>query len=216
MITTIADHGAAVAAARAFSEHTGPLATLADGTVPECFARLRLRLADLRSDAMATLAMLGQSDEPDDPMDVLSTQEVSAITAQVAGLRAWVETQECRTSVCECRADRLLRALLEDQTVDVRSGYRPADRRRQRRPVALMAGFRSVPASGSRPPYVLVDFRGNIAHAVRLHRGWRARLIVDGEITPVYVSPGYPDAPVGRYREDTQACAVAVAAALEH
>lgn len=215
-ITTITNPDAAMEAARAFGERTGPLATLAGGTVPQCFGRLRIRLADLRTDAIATVATLGLSDEPDDPLERLGKRELSDITSRVAELKSWVKTQQCQASVCECRADRLLRALLEDQDVDVQSGYRPADRNRQRRPVALIAGYRSSTAKGERPPYVLIDHRNNIAHAVRLHRGWRARLVKTGTVTQVYASPEYPETPVGLYHQDTRACAAAVAAALQH
>ncbi|MFE0062934.1 hypothetical protein [Streptomyces sp. NPDC059003] len=196
-------------------ERTGPLATLAAGTVPQCFGPLRIRLDELRTNALAASTMLGHSDEPDDPLKELGRQEMTAIFSGVAKLKAWVATRQCRAAVCECRADRLLRSLLEDQLIGVQSGYRPADRSRQRRPVALMAGYSTAAADGTRPPYVLVDFRNNIAHAVRDHCGWRARLITDGVATPVYTSPGYPETPVSHYYDDTQACAAAVAAALQ-
>lgn len=78
-----------------------------------------------------------------------------------------------------------------------------------------MAGYSAPPAKGERPPYVLIDYRNNIAHAVRLHHGWRARLITGGVATPVYTSPSYPEMPVSRYCSDTRACAGAVAAALQ-
>ncbi|MFF3730912.1 hypothetical protein ACFYXM_11465 [Streptomyces sp. NPDC002476] len=212
--STINTADAAVEAARFFDEPTGPLATLAGGTVPDCFARLRIRLADLRVDALATSAALGLSDDPDDPLEVLGRREVSDITSRVAALQSWVEPLHCRMSVCECRADRLLRALLEDQGVPVQSGYRPTDRRRQR-PVALMAGYQSPSVNGARLPYVLIDHRGSISHAVRVHRGWRARLLVAGTVTEVYTSPAYPMTPVEDHPQDTQACANAVAAALQ-
>ncbi|MFI5748935.1 hypothetical protein ACIBBE_24075 [Streptomyces sp. NPDC051644] len=160
----------AVEAARFFGEHTGPLATLATGAVPRCFGRLRIRLTDLRTDALATSVMLGLSDNPDDPLEELGRQELAEITSHAADLSAWVQTQRCQADVCECRADRLLRALLEDELIDVQSGYRPAD---QSRPVSLMAGYSAPPSKGERPPYVLIDYRNNSAHAVRLHRGWR-------------------------------------------
>jgi hypothetical protein len=203
---------AAVEAARAFGEHTGPLATLAAGTVPQCVGRLRIRLADLRTDALATMAELNLSDEADDPLEELGTREVAEITTRVADLNAWVRAQQCQSAVCECRADRLLRSLLEDQLIPVRSGYR---RNNRRRPVALMAGYSPPAAGGTQPPYVLIDYRNNSAHAVRDHRGWRARLITGGTPTPVYTSPGYPETPVDRYHDDTRACASAVVAALQ-
>lgn len=212
-ISTILTADAAVEAARFFDEPTGPLATLAGGTLPDCFARLRIRLADLRADALATSA-LGLSDDPDDPLEILGRREVSDISGRVAALQSWVEPLRCRISVCECRADRLLRALLADQGVLVQSGYRPTDRRRQR-PVALMAGYQSPSVNGARLPYVLIDHRGSISHAVRVHRGWRARLLVAGTVTEVYTSPVYPMTPVEDHPQDTRACAYVVAAALQ-
>ncbi|MFE3629415.1 hypothetical protein [Streptomyces goshikiensis] len=209
-ISTITTADAAVEAARFFDEPTGPLATLAGGTVPDCFARLRIRLADLRADALATFSALGLSDDPDDPLEALGRREVSDISSRVAALQSWVELLHCRMSV----ADRLLRALLEDQRVPVQSGYRPSDRRRQR-PVALKAGYQSPSVNGARLPYVLIDHRGSISHAVRVHRGWRAQLLVAGTVTEVYTSPAYPMTPVQDHPQDTQACAYAVAAALQ-
>ncbi|MFJ9378907.1 hypothetical protein [Streptomyces sp. NPDC101455] len=204
---------AAIDAALTFGEHTGPLTTLATGTIPQCFGRLRIRLADLRTDALATVAELSLSDDPDDLLDQIARQEISDITNRVTDLKTWVLAQQCRTAVCECRADRLLRILLEDQLVPVQSGYRPTDRRR---PVALMAGYSAPAADGTHLPYALIDHRNNSAHAVRDHRGWRARLVIAGDRTPVYTSPGYPETPVDRYHDDTRACAAAVAAALQY
>ncbi|MGW0673565.1 hypothetical protein [Streptomyces sp. NPDC002746] len=213
-ISTITTADAAIQAARFFDEPAGPLATLAGGTVPDCFARLRIRLADLRADALTTSSALGLSDDPDDPLETLGRREVSDISSRVAALQSWVEPLHCRIPVCECRADRLLRALLEDQGVAVQSGYRPTDRRRQR-PVALMAGYQPPSVNGARRPYVLIDHRGSISHAIRVHRGWRARLLVAGTVTEVYTSPAYPMTPVEDHPQDTQACAYAAAAALQ-
>ncbi|MFI5748948.1 hypothetical protein ACIBBE_24140 [Streptomyces sp. NPDC051644] len=201
----------AVEAARTFGEHTGPLATLATGTVLQCFGQLRIRLADLRTDALAAMAVLNLSDGTDDPLGESGRREMADITNCVADLKAWVQVQQCQAAVCECRADRLLRVLLEAQFVPVQSGYRPTDRRR---PVALMAGYSAPAGDGTQLPYVLIDYRNNSAHAVRDHRGWRARLITDGTSAPVYTSPDYPETPVGRYHDDTRTCAAAVVAVL--
>ncbi|MEV8335074.1 hypothetical protein [Streptomyces niveus] len=210
MVITTAD--AAIEAARAFGERTGPLATLATGTVPECFGRLRSRLADLRAVALSTMAELDRSDEPDDPLDELGKREVADISNQVTNLRIWVMAQQCQVAVCGCRADRLLRELLEDHFIPVQLRYRADDRRR---PVAVMAGYSAPAADGTQPPYVLIDYRNNSAHAVRDHGGWRARLVAAGTPKLVYTSPGYPETPVSRFHDDTRACAAAVAAILQ-
>ncbi|MGW7314707.1 hypothetical protein [Streptomyces sp. NPDC054865] len=206
---TIAD--AAVEAARFFDEPTGPLATLA---VPDCFARLRIRLADLREDVLATLSAMGLSDDPDDPLEVLGRREVSDISSRVAALYSWVEPLHCRTSVASaeptgCSARSLwTRAspwspVTDPPTADasVRSRSWP--------------GTKSPSVNGARLPYVLIDHRGSISHAVRVHRGWRARLLVAGTVTEVNTSPAYPMTPVEDHPQDTLACAYAVAAALQ-
>lgn len=136
----------AVEAARFFGEHTGPLASLAAGTVPRCFGRLRIRLTDLRTDALATSAMLGLSDDPDDPLEELGRQELAEITSHAADLNAWVQSRQCQADVCECRADRLLRALLEDELIDVQSATA------QPTGAACGARSRSWPDTAPRPP----------------------------------------------------------------
>ncbi|ATM24710.1 hypothetical protein SMD44_p10211 (plasmid) [Streptomyces alboflavus] len=210
-ITTLDE---AVEAGRAFDARTGPLATLAAGTVPQCFGRLREYLADLRIGALTTMAQLS-SDDPDDPSEALGRQEMDEILSEVAELRAWAAPQQCQATVCEGRADRLLRSLLSGQQIAVELSYRPTDRRPKRRPIALRAGYSAPAANGTRPPYALIDHRNSIDHAVQIHRGWRARLIIGEVATMVYASPGYPETPVSHYQDDTRACVAAVVPALQ-
>ncbi|MCX4826758.1 hypothetical protein OG883_44760 [Streptomyces sp. NBC_01142] len=195
-------------AARPLSE-AGPIAEFAGGDTPGCFARLRLALAGMRRESLATSAMLDMTDGPDDPLMERGKEEVAEITSAIGALLAWVEEQFCEVEVCECRADRLLRHLLEEAHVPGQTGYSPQLGRNS----CIIAGS-FVREPDERMAYVLIEHRNHIEHAVRAHRGWRARLVTADGVTPLYESPGYPETPVSVYREDTLGCVRAVADAL--
>ncbi|MEV6403884.1 hypothetical protein AB0M58_13190 [Streptomyces bobili] len=198
----------AVELARSLGERKGPIADLAAGTMPACFGRLRIKLAALRKEAIATTAELSMGDDPDDPLFTLGQQELDGILSAVTGLDAWVQTQQCVPNACECRADRLLRQLLTERGIPVQNGVSA----KAKRVTCLIAGDA---APGSLVGYVMVEHRQSIDHQVQLHGGWRARTrSQDGQLTLVYQSPGYPTADLQTYRADTLACAEAVDAAL--
>jgi hypothetical protein len=195
-------------AASSLSE-AGPIAEFAAGSIPGCFARLRLALAGMRRESLATEAMLNMPDGPDDALMERGKQEMAEITSAIGGLLAWTEDQLCRVEVCECRADRLLRRLLEEAHLPGQTGYSASLGRNN----CVIAGhFEADP--DERTAYVLIEHRNHIEHAVSAHRGWRARLVTATGATTVYESPGYPLTPVSLYYEDTPACVRAVADAL--
>lgn len=204
----------AVALARNFRE-TGPVGELAVQGPPSCFARLRLRLGELLAESQGTEAALGMVDGPDDVLMDRGKEEMATITRELAGLHAWASEQPCAPEACECRADRLLRRRLTEARLPEQTGYLPTSRR----PVCVLAGYPEPRDDGS-VVYAVIDHRNSIAHAVRVHRGWRARLVTRNDEQAaadtqlVYESPGYPDTAVSDYRADTQACADAVRAAL--
>ncbi|MEW1760573.1 hypothetical protein AB0393_29175 [Streptomyces cyaneofuscatus] len=203
LITTLDE---ARTAASALSER-GPIAAFATGAgAPGCFARLRLALSSMRQESLATEAMLNMTDGPDDPYMERGKEEMAEITSAVGRLLAWAEEQPCQIEECDCRADRLLRRLLEDADVPAQTGHSTSLGRNN----CVIAGrFEAEP--DERTAYVLIDHRNHIDHAVRMHRGWRARLVTAAGGTTVYTSPGYPNTPVSEFREDTGACVRAVA-----
>ncbi|GGU40696.1 hypothetical protein [Streptomyces violascens] len=196
-------------AANALAER-GPIATFAAGQgAPGCFARLRLALSGLRRESLATSAALNMSDGPDDPYMERGKQEMAEITSAISDLLAWTEQQRCRVEECDCRADRLLRQLLDEAQIPEQTGRSVSLGRNS----CVIAGH-FEPEPDERTAYVLIEHRNHIEHAVRIHRGWRARLVTATGITTVYESPGYPMTPVPIYRDDTHACVRAVAEAL--
>lgn len=104
----------------------GPIAEFADGGTPPCFARLRLALAGMRRESLATAAELDMADGPDDPLMERGKEEVAEISSAIGALLAWVEEQLCQVEFCECRADRLLRYFLEEAQVPGQTGYSPS------------------------------------------------------------------------------------------
>lgn len=204
----------AVDAARDFQE-TGPIAELAAGRLPSCFARLRIRLGELLAESQGTEACLGMVDGPDDVLMERGKEEMAQITRALRDLHAWAGGQPCAPEDCECRADRLLRRRLIEAGLPEQTGYSPTSRR----PVCVMAGY-AEPREDDSVVYAVIDHRNSIGHAVRFHRGWRARLIIradehaPADVQLVYESPGYPETAVADYRADTHACADAVRAAL--
>ncbi|MET9779140.1 hypothetical protein ABZ023_33665 [Streptomyces sp. NPDC006367] len=187
----------------------GPIAEFAAGDTPLCFARLRLALAGLRKESLATAAELDMTDGPDDPLMERGKEEVAKIASAVATLLTWAEEQLCQVEFCECRADRLLRRLLEEAQVPEQTGYSPQLGRNS----CIIAGsFDHKP--DERTAYVLIEHQNHIEHAVQAHRGWRARLVTAAGVAPLYESPGYPKTPVSVYREDTLACVRVVTDAL--
>ncbi|WP_331746836.1 hypothetical protein OG923_34285 (plasmid) [Streptomyces halstedii] len=187
----------------------GPIAEFAAAGTPPCFARLRLALADMRQESLATAAELNMVDGPDDPFMERGKDEVAEISSAIGALLAWVEEQLCQVEFCECRADRLLRRLLEEAQVPGQTGFSPQLGRNS----CIIAGrFDREP--GERTAYVLIEHRNHIEHPVRAHRGWRARLVTAAGVAPLYESPGYPMTPVSAYREDTLACVGVVTNAL--
>ncbi|MGW1291065.1 hypothetical protein ACWD4N_47910, partial [Streptomyces sp. NPDC002586] len=104
----------------------------------------------------------------------------------------------------------LLRRLLENAGVPVQTGFSGDPRRA----TGVMAGALESD-DGGRRTYVFIDYRNNIEHAVCVHGGWRARLVVEDVVTPVYESPGYPAAVLADYKDDTLMCVEAVVAALD-
>ncbi|MFG2210975.1 hypothetical protein [Streptomyces sp. NPDC048638] len=207
-ITTLRD---ARQAAKALAEG-GPIAAFAAGRgAPGCFARLRLALSEMRRESLATSAALHMTDGPDDPYMELGKQEMAEITSAISDLLSWTEQQLCRVTECDCRADRLLRQLLDDAHIPEQSGHSPSLGRTN----CVIAGH-FEPDPDEDTAYVLIDHRNNIDHAVRVHHGWRARLVTASGVTTLYASPGYPHTPVSVFREDTRACVRAVAGALHH
>ncbi|MFJ4702988.1 hypothetical protein ACIP5N_33040 [Streptomyces sp. NPDC088768] len=187
----------------------GPIAEFAAGGPPPCFARLRLALADMRQESLAAMAELNMVDGPDDPFMERGKDEVAAISSAIGALLTWAEEQLCQVESCECRADRLLRRLLEEADVPGQTGYSPQLGRNS----SVIAGvFDREP--GERSAYVLIEHRNHIEHPVRAHRGWRARLVTAAGVASLYESPGYPMTPVSAYRDDTLACVRVVADAL--
>ncbi|MEO3976931.1 hypothetical protein [Streptomyces sp. CAU 1734] len=188
---------------------SGPIGELGAGPPLGCFAPLRLALGAIRQESLATEAILHMPDGPDDPFMETGKREVAEITSAIGSLLNWADIQLCRVEVCECRADRLLRRLLEESMVPSQTGFS----RTLGRNNCLIAG-RFDARSAERSAYVLIEHRNQIEHAVRGHRGWRARGVTGGVSTTVYESPAYPHTPVSVYREDTLACVGAVAGAL--
>jgi hypothetical protein len=187
----------------------GPIAEFAAGPVPGCFARLRLSLDGMRRESLATEAILNMPDGPDDALMEAGKQEMAEITSAIGSLLAWAEDQRCQAEVCECRADRLLRDLLAEADVPEQIGHSPTLGRDN----CVIAGY-FEPEPDERTAYVLIEHRNHIRHPVRMHRGWRARLITADGATPLYESTGYPETPVSAYYEDTRACIRVVAGAL--
>ncbi|MFE0369512.1 hypothetical protein [Streptomyces tendae] len=187
----------------------GPIAEFAAGDTPGCFARLRLALAGMRRESLATEAVLNMPDGPDDPLMERGKEEMAEITSAITTLLAWTEDQACQVESCDCRADRLLRRLLKEARVPEQTGYSAELGRNS----CVIAGH-FEPDPGERTAYVLIEHRNHIDHPVRAHRGWRARLVTADGVTPLYEAPGYPTAPVSSYDEDTRACIRTVAAAL--
>ncbi|WP_332756919.1 hypothetical protein [Streptomyces sp. MT206] len=204
----IATQEQAAAAALGFDK-AGPLGDLAVGRVPDCFARLRLRIQALLRESQATEAMLHMEDGPADALMERGQHEMAEISRSLRDLGAWVDVQRCAPSVCDCRADRLLRHLLSEARVPQQTGVS----QKLKRPVCVLAGHYDSYTPDT-ALYVRIDHLNNIEHAVRLHRGWRARLVTPDGMQPVYESPGYPQTPVNDYYDDTQACVRAVADAL--
>lgn len=187
----------------------GPIAEFAGGGTPPCFARLRLALAGMRRESLATAAELDMADGPDDPLMERGKEEVAEISSAIGALLAWVEEQLCQVEFCECRADRLLRRLLEEAQVPGQTGYSPQLGRNS----CIIAG-RFDRAPDERTAYVLIEHQNHIDHAVQAHRGWRARMVTAAGVASLYESPGYPMTPVSVYREDTLACVRVVTNAL--
>lgn len=197
-----------IALAQSFGERRGPIADLAAGNPPACFARLRIELAELRTEAVTTVSALSMDDGPDDPLIARGKQEVGEILSSVIGLDAWVQAQHCALDACECRADRLLRQLLDERGIPSQNGVSA----KAQRVTCLIAG---EAAPGSLVGYVMVEHCQSIDHQVRIHGGWRARTrSEDGELILVYQSPGYPNTDLQTYRADTLACVEAVDIAL--
>jgi hypothetical protein len=194
----------AIAAARDFGTTTGPIAALAGGEAPACFARLGIELSGLLIESRATEAALHEPDGPDDALFERGKDEMAAIIRAVSDLNAWVDDQRCAVEMCECRADRLLRRLLRERRIPEQLGYSP----QLQRMTAVIAGWSDEGA------YVLVDYRTNIQHAVSDHHGWRARLVTSAGVAPLYESPDYPNTARDLYYDDTRACVDAVAEAL--
>ncbi|MFK0047996.1 hypothetical protein ACIQU4_28685 [Streptomyces sp. NPDC090741] len=204
---TITSADTAAAAARRLDHRVGPLAELAVGDLPACFARLRIQLGRLTGDAHSTYALLDMPDGPDDALWERGKNEMIALAHGLGELHAWVSAQDCLLERCDCRADRLLRQLLREARVPECIGHSP----KLGRATSVIAGH-FEPDLGGR--YVLVDYRNNIEHAVRFHGGWRARLVTDAGVYPLYTSHEYPHTPLGGFDRDTRACVDAVAAAL--
>lgn len=194
----------AVDAAAYFGEHDGPLASLARGDVPSCFAGLDRRLNSFLREARATEAELSIADGPDDALWERGRNEMAEIVRAASDLHAWVGTQRCAVDTCECRADRLLRLLLQDQHVAHHAGYSP----QLQRVATLVIGH------SDSLPFSFVHSRNHITHPVRQHGGWQARLVTSAGATPLYESPGYPGTPLRLFYEDTRACFEAVITAL--
>ncbi|MFJ6753263.1 hypothetical protein ACIQNI_34590 [Streptomyces sp. NPDC091266] len=198
-------------AAKALSEG-GPIAAFAaDSGAPGCFARLRLALSGMRRESLATEAALNMTDGPDDPYMERGKQEMAEITSAISDLLAWTEQQLCEVEKCDCRADRLLRQLLEEAHIPEQTGHSASLGRNN----CVIAGH-FEPEPDERTAYVLIEHRNHIEHAVRVHHGWRARLVTAAGVTTLYASPGYPQTPVAEYRDDTHACVRAVVGALHH
>ncbi|KOU43229.1 hypothetical protein [Streptomyces sp. WM6378] len=198
-------------AAKALSER-GPIAAFAAGCgIPGCFARLRLALSGMRRESLATSAALNMADGPDDPYMERGKQEMAEITSSISDLLSWTEQQLCQVEECDCRADRLLRQLLQDAQVPEQTGYSASLGRNN----CVIAGHYE-PEPDEHTAYVIIEHRNNIEHAVRIHHGWRARLVTAAGVTTLYASPGYPQTPVSVFREDTRACVRAVVGALHH
>jgi hypothetical protein len=181
---------------------------LGTGKVPACFVHIRLQLHALLHECRATEALWDMADDDDDPLTLIGQREMAPLKEALLALRTWAEEQQCVLEACDCRADRLLRRLFDNEGVPVQTGFAG----KPRRAVGVMAGDLE-PADGTKT-YVLVDYRTNIEHAVRVHGGWRARLVTDTGVTVVYESPGYPAARLSDYEEDTRACVRAVVSAL--
>jgi hypothetical protein len=194
----------AIAAARDFGATTGPLAALASGEVPACFGRLGLELVRLLRQGRTTEAELHTPDGPDDDLFELGKTEMAEINGAITDLNAWTAGQRCAAATCECRADRFLRRLLRERHFPEEPGFSP----QLGRMACLVAGY----AFESR--YALVHYRSHITHPVRLHGGWQARLRTSDGESVLYQSPGYPNAALDLYYDDTRACADAVTAAL--
>jgi hypothetical protein len=184
------------------------LGELGAGKVPACFVHIRLQLHALLHECRATEALWDMADDDDDPLTLIGQREMAPLKEALLALRTWAEAQQCVLEACDCRADRLLRRLLVNEGVPIQTGFAG----KPRRAVGVIAGDLE-PADGTKT-YVLVDYRTNIEHAVRVHGGWRARLVTGTGVTPVYEAPGYPAAPLSEYEEDTRACVRAVATAL--
>ncbi|MFI1765121.1 hypothetical protein ACH41H_24115 [Streptomyces sp. NPDC020800] len=148
-------------------------------------------------------------DGPDDALWERGKNEMIALAHDLDELHAWVSAQDCLLKRCDCRADRLLRQFLREARVPECIGHSP----KLGRATSVIAGHFEPDLSG-RGRYVLVDYRNNVEHAVRFHGGWRARLITDAGVEPIYTSHDYPHTPLGDFASDTQDCVDAVAVAL--
>jgi hypothetical protein len=184
------------------------LGGLGNGKVPACFVHIRLQLHALLHECRAAEALWDMADDDDDPLTLIGQREMAPLKEALLALRTWAEAQQCVLEACDCRADRLLRRLLDTEGVPLQTGFAG----KPRRAVGVIAG--DLEPAGGPKTYVLVDYRTNIEHAVRVHGGWRARLVTGASVTLVYESPGYPAAPLSDYEEDTRACVRAVVTAL--
>jgi hypothetical protein len=153
-----------ISLARSFGERGGPIADLAAGNQPACFARLRIKLADLRNEAITAVSSLSMEDGPEDPLIARGKQELDEIHSSVIRLDTWVQAQHCTLHACECRADRLLRQLLDERGIPAQNGVSAS----AGRVTCVIAG---EAAPGSLFGYVMVDHRQSIDHQVRMHGG---------------------------------------------
>ncbi|MGW1290871.1 hypothetical protein ACWD4N_46830, partial [Streptomyces sp. NPDC002586] len=102
----------AAEAARSISA-SGALGGLGTGQIPSCFVHLRLQLHALLSECRATEALWDMIDVDDDPLTLIGRREMGPLKDALLALKAWTEAQQCVLGSCDCRADRLLRRLLE-------------------------------------------------------------------------------------------------------
>ncbi|WP_331753431.1 hypothetical protein OG440_40180 (plasmid) [Streptomyces sp. NBC_00637] len=184
------------------------LGGLGNGKVPACFVHIRLQLHALLHECRAAEALWDMADDDDDPLTLIGQREMAPLKEALLALRTWAEAQQCVLEACDCRADRLLRRLLDTEGIPIQTGFAG----KPRRAVGVIAG--DLEPAGGPKTYVLVDYRTNIEHAVRVHGGWRARLVTGTGVTLVYEAPGYPAARLSDYEEDTRACVRAVVTAL--
>ncbi|WP_327359566.1 hypothetical protein [Streptomyces sp. NBC_01304] len=202
--------GQAAAVAAGFAA-SSPLGGLAQGRLPDCFAHVRQQVYEALHDCRATEGYLAMEDGPADPFMESGQLEMAEMSQSLGRLRTWVEAQRCTVTVCACRADRMLRQLLKEAGIPAELGF---SRKLQRYNCVIAGDYVADPGEGSVAPYVLIEHRNHIDHAVRYHRGWRVRRSTPGGVEVLYESPGYPQSPVGAYEDDTRSCVRAVGSAL--